>query len=186
MTGRKHVPVIPGYQDVFCQICGFGPRAVLSKHVVNAHDGIAAYRKQFGYDSLTSEDFRFNMKSLWKDHAEDGIAAAPYRKQKTCKHGHRWTAKNTMWVRVKYRGKWKMARHCRECDRTRNRERWRRLHPHEPRPCENPECGKVYPPVRTDQKYCSKQCAWKMSHSRRPTTTAGREAKVRARRIREE
>jgi len=154
---------------------------VLSKHVVNAHPnvGIAGYRKLFGYNSLTSEDFRFNMRSMWQDHAEDGKQSTPYQRRKTCKNGHRWTAKNTAWVMVMYRGKWKMQRRCRTCERIRKRELWLRHHPLDPRLCENPKCGEVYQPVRAFQMYCSKRCCQQVAHSRRSTTRAGRAAKQR-------
>lgn len=162
--------------DVSCQLCGWGPRSVLSKHVVNAHPeiGIAGYRKLFGYDSLTSENFRINMRSMWQDHAEDGKQSTPYQRQKTCKKGHRWTASNTMWVEVTYRGKRKMQRRCRKCEAAKQRAAYARKHPiPAKRKC---HCGKVFKPTRAFQIHCSKQCAWKASHAKRATTTAGREA----------
>lgn len=106
--------VIPGYRDIYCQVCGFGPRANLSRHVINEHDGVAAYKEQYGRYSLTSVGYRAIRETVWEDAVADGVISAG-RRQRTCKNGHVLTVKTTYVVTTTRGNKSWTGRACRQC-----------------------------------------------------------------------
>ncbi len=152
--GHRPKREIPGYCDVYCQLCGFGPRVTLDKHVIAFHDGTDAYRQQFGADSLSSEAKRYNARAVWKDRVEDtGHNQLTGRPKGVCKNGHRLTAKNS--YVATYEGK--LQRKCRECTLARNRQPALRQ-----RKCK--WCREWFRPNRRTQVCCSRRCRKRLDY----------------------
>lgn len=156
MTERKRLSVIPGYRDVYCQLCGLGPRVSLARHVKASHDGVKEYKRQFGPQSLISADLRFNKRASWDDRVEDDTVVI-FRRPKLCDNGHRLAGKN-----VVHNGKYRRCRKClQEWNRQRtwkNRPAWRRRQ----RKCH--WCSTSYLPTHKAQKFCCRKCS---SHATR-------------------
>lgn len=165
-TGHRPRREVPGWRDVYCQLCGFGPRATLTRHVNLFHDGKAAYIRQFGPRSLVSEDCRHNLRILLDQHLEAMGASTLRRRQQACKRGHRYTAKNT-YTRER---NGRIERQCRRC-----RQERKRRPPLPRRKCT--ECGKSFQPYKSDHHLCSPKCrrraymrAWRAKRKRQATT----------------
>lgn len=151
--------------NVWCKLCGLGPRKQLHIHVIKAHEGVAEYRKRFGRDSLASESSRFNSTAIWNDRVDDGIIR-PRTKTKTCKWGHRWTVQNTIIHLRTVNGHVYEIRFCRQCAA----ERHKRRHPRPGmRRCKWHKCRKLFQPTRTNNIYCSKNCKKRASDPKPPT-----------------
>lgn len=162
---------IPGYRDVYCQICGLGPRSSLAKHVIKEHEGCADYKRRFGWDSLTSVDLRFNHKAVWDDMVEDGRLSIQ-RRQKTCKNGHRLTKSNVYLYRHGGSGpdSGQIDRHCRKCTIARSKRYYKKVKQRR-RKCKLKECREWFMPWSSKQVYCSGACrsrAWLLNQQLKP------------------
>ncbi len=165
-----HNPVreIPGYRDMYCQICGFGPRVRLAAHINAFHDGTADYKRRFGWDSVSSTDFRDARRAIMRDQIADGRFTLPTRKR-TCRRGHRLTKTNTKLTTYRKGPRaGRTVRQCRKCLRASEQRRYEARRPHHRRrKCRNPECRGWYMPVRSDQLYCSQRCNMRANYLRR-------------------
>jgi hypothetical protein len=153
---RGHRPIRGIREGIFCQLCGFGPRASLNKHVIHFHEGCGPYQEQFGPESLESGTVRRNRHDTWESWIK-GVAWDPPTKQKACAKGHRLAGGN---VSIKRRGghgsrKDELHRDCRKCHNERQRQKIRRNQPawrRRWRKCRL--CGESFIPIRKIQRYC--------------------------------
>lgn len=157
---KRHKPQreIPGYRDMYCRLCEFGPRCSLAAHINEKHGGITEYKRLFGWDSVMSADMRRNFRAQWDDRLEDGIVTNEInpKSKRTCRRGHLLTESNVYYVRHGGNGPNRddLKRRCRKCRRAlwakkRKVAAWRNRY----RSCH--WCGKKYLPVSKHQKYCS-------------------------------
>lgn len=120
-----HTPMkeIPGYRDMYCQLCGFGPRVSLAQHVNLFHDGVVAYKRQFGHDSIISPHLRLALQDIYTDRKQDGTGIAKKRQRRTtCPLGHRLSGRNLITVTKTINGKTRITRACRTCTNAKHRE----------------------------------------------------------------
>jgi len=150
---------IPGYCDVYCQLCGFGPRSSLVKHITQSHDiDCKEYKRLFGRDSLLSEDLRFNLRLMWEDRQDDGVQM-PFTKRRNavCRNGHRVVGRNVL-LHKQYRTGEPRAE-CRQC--AKDAEARRRAE-REPPPWKRRKkcrwCGESFVPRHPTQRSCSREC----------------------------
>jgi len=165
---RQRPEEVPGYRDVYGQLCGFGPRVKLHPHVTAAHDGVAAYKRKFGPDSLTSESYRAARSTLYEDWAKDavGLPIASPRRKRTCDNGHALRGDNVIRSTKVINGVEYEQRNCRKCwnewhNEYRRNKRAARPEP-TPRVCD--WCGESFQPRRSGrpQRFCCAEhkAAW--------------------------
>lgn len=164
---------VTDYCNIYCQLCGFGPRVRLDAHVIREHGSTQAYREQFGRYSLVSEGYRALRSTLYEDMRKAGVIS-PKQRQKTCANGHRLTEANTMGT-VTINGKVYQRRTCRKCwnewhNKHRREKRAAAAVPMEPRICANPECAVEFTPERRSgrpQRFHSNECKVAYFNARR-------------------
>jgi hypothetical protein len=145
--GHRWMRFTPGYCDLYCQICGFGPRTSLNKHVIRFHPevGTKEYKRR-GWP-LMSEDRLFMVRARFDDQIEDGVLRHR-TKQSSCIHDHQLTKANT--YVYEFRGK--QFRQCRKCSLLRRS----RVQKPKPRKCR--WCKKTFQPYRVNSRHCSRLC----------------------------
>ena len=138
-----------------CQICGFGPRSSLVKHVIAFHDGTAAYKERFGRDTLVSENMRVNMRALLADQIGQGKALTKARRQRTCRRGHRLVGENVI---TTHHRNGEIHRQCRTCRNEAVRQKWYARHGWRRRRRKCHWCGDSYLATRPQQRFCCPEC----------------------------
>ena len=163
--------------DMYCQICGFGPRVKLYHHVTAEHDGTAAYKKRFGKNSLVSEGYRKLCRALYEDRKRDGSSISDERHRKTCRNGHRLAGDNIIHSTAVVKGRPRDAAMSQVLVRVAQRIRaeeavaeppaWRKRH----RKCVI--CREAFLPVQKHQRCCPATRCRREREPEEDGTTAG-------------
>ena len=157
-TGHMPMTETPGV-DMYCQLCGFGPRRSLAAHIHTFHDdiGTAEYKKRFGWDSVVSTSVRRVFRSQWDDRIAAGINVKEInpRLKGTCRNGHRLAGVNVYFVRHGGSGPYSenITRRCRKCRRVSDAKR-RKIAPWRKRPRKCVICRQEFLPVQKHQRCC--------------------------------